>query len=347
MALLFAGKLAGESPRVMLVLVHTDFLELQAGSRRPSGAGGAWRGILLGAHNLCAAHIGRGSVSNCVVGTTSRTWLRTAATTSPRPTQLPPRHTTPADAHAQGRLDPETREAVARHVHAGCTCRTALTRIDSLAGLFAGLAVWALRSRAAGDDAAGPGGRDCRVLHDCLEAGEDQRCALGDLRAQFRAKARPICTELDARRTELIELIAAEPPDTAAIAAKRAEIMAGQDRMQALVVEQLLAEKAVLNPEQREVLFGLLRSRPGCRLGPDCAGGCGSPATTARATPRASATSTPRIGVAAGRPRPVLLPWPATRPAHTRPIMLPARSPGLVPAPDPRRMVRDERTQDR
>ncbi len=141
-------------------------------------------------------------------------------------------------------------------------------------------AVWALRSRAASDDVAGPGGRDCRALHDCLGAGEDQRCALSDLQEQFRAKARPICTEIDARRAELIGLIAAEAPDTAAIAAKRAEIMAGQDRMQALVVEQLLAEKAVLNPEQGEVLFGLLRSRPGCRLGSDCAGGCGSPAGT-------------------------------------------------------------------
>ncbi len=43
-------------------------------------------------------------------------------------------------AHGEGRLDPETREAVTRHLQVCCACRAALARRDSLAGLFAGLA---------------------------------------------------------------------------------------------------------------------------------------------------------------------------------------------------------------
>lgn len=128
------------------------------------------------------------------------------------------------------------------------------------------LAIWGLRDRPA--DPAGTCSEegDCPILHQKLEADLDQQRILNDLLTRFHAEARPICIAVDGLREELIDLIAAESPDSAAIAVKRAEIIEGQSRMQELVVEHLLAEKAVLHADQREVLFELLRSRPGCRL---------------------------------------------------------------------------------
>ncbi len=138
------------------------------------------------------------------------------------------------------------------------------------------LAVWAMRSCSGCRIATCGTGQDCPGLHEYLRAGDTQQRMLTALMEQFHEKARPICGEIDARRAELIDLIAAEVPDSAAMAACQAAILAGQGRMQALVVEQLLAEKAVLTDDQRDALFDLLRSRPGCRIagvgGAACAG---------------------------------------------------------------------------
>jgi Spy/CpxP family protein refolding chaperone len=57
----------------------------------------------------------------------------------------------------------------------------------------------------------------------------------------------------------MIDLIAAAQPDRQAIAAKQEEILAGQRKMQELVIGQLLAEKQVLTPQQQKELFDLLR----------------------------------------------------------------------------------------
>jgi hypothetical protein len=139
------------------------------------------------------------------------------------------------------------------------------------------LATWGLRGCAAESAGGCVGETDCLVLHEYLGADEGQKRILGELLERFHTKARPICLEVDARRAELIDLIAAVSPDSSAIAAKQAEIMAGQSRMQALVVDQLLAEKAVLDANQRETLFELLRNRPGCRLGSGVGSGWSSP----------------------------------------------------------------------
>jgi Spy/CpxP family protein refolding chaperone len=62
----------------------------------------------------------------------------------------------------------------------------------------------------------------------------------------------------------MIDLIASTRPDRQAIAAKQDEILAGQRKMQELVIEQLLSEKQVLTPQQQKDLFDLLRQRGGC-----------------------------------------------------------------------------------
>jgi Spy/CpxP family protein refolding chaperone len=82
--------------------------------------------------------------------------------------------------------------------------------------------------------------------------------------AKFRDRSQTICAELNRLRTELIDLIASDNPDRQAIAAKQEEIRAGQQRMQQLVVEHLLAEKQVLTAEQQKELFDLIRQRSAC-----------------------------------------------------------------------------------
>ncbi|MFW6028206.1 MAG: Spy/CpxP family protein refolding chaperone [bacterium] len=82
--------------------------------------------------------------------------------------------------------------------------------------------------------------------------------------AEFRARSQTICAEMNRMRAELIDLIASDNPGRDAIAAKQEEIRAGQQRMQQLVVERLLAEKEVLTPEQQKELFELIRQRSAC-----------------------------------------------------------------------------------
>jgi len=83
--------------------------------------------------------------------------------------------------------------------------------------------------------------------------------------AEFRQASKALCQEISRKRGEMIDLIAADEPDRASIAAKQEEMRAGQRRMQQLVVEHLLAEKGVLTAEQETELFELLRRRSACR----------------------------------------------------------------------------------
>lgn len=85
----------------------------------------------------------------------------------------------------------------------------------------------------------------------------------------FRASADEICRRIRGHRAEIIDLLSALDPDLTAVKAKQEDVLAGQRRMQALVIEQLTAEKKVLTPQQQEQLFDMFRSRAGCdRHGP-------------------------------------------------------------------------------
>ncbi len=138
------------------------------------------------------------------------------------------------------------------------------------------LAVWCLRGGGLCGDHACPAEVGCRRLHTYLDAGEGQRNVLTNLTTQFQERTWPIRCEIDAHRSRLLDLLQAEDPDSQAIADERAAILEGQGRVQALVIEQILAEKAVLDSVQQGAFFKLLRSRPGCiRAGVT---GCDSPA---------------------------------------------------------------------
>jgi len=76
----------------------------------------------------------------------------------------------------------------------------------------------------------------------------------------FRASADEICRQIMELRSGIIDQLAAPNPDLDTIKAKQAEILAGQRRMQALVIDQLMAERKVLTAEQRQVFLEMLRS---------------------------------------------------------------------------------------
>jgi Spy/CpxP family protein refolding chaperone len=79
----------------------------------------------------------------------------------------------------------------------------------------------------------------------------------------FRKACQAQCQELCRLRGQLINLLAAAEPDRKKIAAKQREILKGQEKMQDLVVEQLLAARAFLTPQQQKGLFDLIRSQCG------------------------------------------------------------------------------------
>jgi len=126
-------------------------------------------------------------------------------------------------------------------------------------------------------------------LHRKLGADQEQWKQIEPILSEFRKSSQAVCQDVGRKRGELIDLIAATQPDRQAIAAKQEEILAGQRKMQALVIELLLAEKQVLSPQQQKELFDLLRQRSGCAghgammmglgeagaaSGPSCSGTC-------------------------------------------------------------------------
>lgn len=97
-----------------------------------------------------------------------------------------------------------------------------------------------------------------------LNVNEDQLKKLGPRIEEFRKASLAICEEVNARRAELIDLIAVPEPDMEAIKAKQEEILACQRKMQELVIKHLLSEKEILTPEQRKDFFRMFRQRSGC-----------------------------------------------------------------------------------
>jgi len=140
------------------------------------------------------------------------------------------------------------------------------------------VSVWAFRVLPQGlglaaTDASRPGCMEYTLSRE-LGASEMQRQQLEPRQAAYRESTWVLCRRAQELRGELIDLIALPSPDGVALAAKQDSILAIQRRMQALVVQHLLAEKQVLNAEQQKKLFSIMRLRCGCGNG---AGGCMNP----------------------------------------------------------------------
>jgi len=119
-----------------------------------------------------------------------------------------------------------------------------------------------LGSRRCGDE-DGRGGV-WRPMHRRLNVTAEQWRKIEPRVRQFQQGGQAVCRDISRLRGELVNLIAAAEPDRKAIAAKQEEILAGQRRMQGLVIEHILAEKELLTPDQWKNLFDLLRRRTGC-----------------------------------------------------------------------------------
>jgi Spy/CpxP family protein refolding chaperone len=96
-------------------------------------------------------------------------------------------------------------------------------------------------------------------LHRMLGVSEQQWKQVEPKLVEFRKSSQSVGEEINRKRQEMIDLIAAPQPDRQAIAAKQEEILAGQRKMQELVIGQLSVEKQVLNAQQQKELFDLLR----------------------------------------------------------------------------------------
>jgi Spy/CpxP family protein refolding chaperone len=104
-------------------------------------------------------------------------------------------------------------------------------------------------------------------LHRELNVTDQQWQQIEPRLRKFRASADEICRQISQLRMEIIDQLAAPETNLAAVKAKQDEILAGQRRMQVLVIEQLTGEKAVLTAEQQQRLFDMLRSRSGSDRG--------------------------------------------------------------------------------
>ena len=109
-------------------------------------------------------------------------------------------------------------------------------------------------------------------LHRELGVTREQWAQIEPRLREFQDAVAELCQAVNAKRLEVIELIAAEEPEPEVIRAKQDEILATKRSIQDLVANHLLAEKSILTPEQQQRLFEMLRDRTCCAGGPPLAG---------------------------------------------------------------------------
>jgi Spy/CpxP family protein refolding chaperone len=101
-------------------------------------------------------------------------------------------------------------------------------------------------------------------LHRKLGTTRQQWALIEPRLKEFKEATQELCATINEARREMIDLIAVDEPNREAILAKREQILAGQRKMQGLVIDRLLGEKEILTGEQQAELFALMRQRAGC-----------------------------------------------------------------------------------
>ena len=125
------------------------------------------------------------------------------------------------------------------------------------------IAMWLVHSLSAPGDAGGLSrteidGSVPSVLHREIGVTEEQWRKIKPLVLDFREKAGKQRHEISALRGQLMDLLTMPEVDEAAIRKTQEEILAGQRRMQNLVIGHLLKEKEFLSPEQGKRLMQFL-----------------------------------------------------------------------------------------
>ena len=98
-------------------------------------------------------------------------------------------------------------------------------------------------------------------LPDFLQLTEEQRRRWQEIESGFLSDLAANWRDIRAHRETLVRQIFSATPDRAAIDREQARIASLQDAQQRRVIEQLLAERELLNERQRAALMELLLSR--------------------------------------------------------------------------------------
>jgi Spy/CpxP family protein refolding chaperone len=107
---------------------------------------------------------------------------------------------------------------------------------------------------------AGPAPAQQLNLPDYLQLDAAQRQRWDQLEPDFLRDLGANWNDIRVQREALVRAVFAAQPDRAAIDTLQTRIAALQDSQQRRVITQLLAERALLNPQQREKLMALLLS---------------------------------------------------------------------------------------
>lgn len=102
-------------------------------------------------------------------------------------------------------------------------------------------------------------------LHQVLGLNADQRARWEAAERPFLSQLDAATAQLEAHRAALIDALFADTVDSARIESARAAIAELQQTQQRLIIEQLIAERAILDAPQRAQLATLLRGQPGTR----------------------------------------------------------------------------------
>jgi Spy/CpxP family protein refolding chaperone len=124
-----------------------------------------------------------------------------------------------------------------------------------------GVLVAVLGSQLAGDGLPMPSGGQTSLTRD-LQLSSQQLQRWHDAEAPFLALLRASSEAIGEQRDRLIRGIFAAEADAAGIEAARMRIAELQGEQQRLVIEQLLREREILEPSQREQLASILLSQP-------------------------------------------------------------------------------------
>lgn len=140
------------------------------------------------------------------------------------------------------------------------------------------IAMWLVHALSAPDNMSEPShsGVNSSVpsaLHREIGVTEEQWQKIQPWVLDFREKAGKQRQKISALRTQLMDLLTMPEEDEAAIRKTQEEILAGQRRMQNLVIDHLLKEKEFLSPEQGKRLMQSLCKQ--CRQDSGMASGKG------------------------------------------------------------------------
>lgn len=94
-----------------------------------------------------------------------------------------------------------------------------------------------------------------------LGLSEEQAAQLAGLRGKFQANLTRLRPALQAKRAELVQLVAEAQPNRAHIEALMVELRSLQAELQRTCIQQLLDEKSILTPEQQRKFLEAIRSR--------------------------------------------------------------------------------------